>query len=104
MPDDGGTQRLPLLIGKGKAMEMILTGSKIEASEALRIGLVNKIVPISELNKTVMDIAIELASKSPISLRYAKEAINSGMDLTLEQGLHLEADLYMLMHTSYDRV
>jgi len=103
IPWNGGTQRLPRLVGKGWALEMLLTGETVDAKEAHRIGLVNKVVSKEDLEKTVMEMAQEMASKSPIALRYAKEAINAGMDLTLDQGLHLEADLYMLLHTSRDR-
>lgn len=103
IPRNGGTQRLARLVGKGKALEMILTGVTIDVQEAYRVGLVNKVVPSRELEETVMYMAREMASKGPIALKYAKEAINTGMDLTLEQGLHLEADLYMLLHTSRDR-
>lgn len=103
IPWDGGTQRLTRLVGKAKAMEMILTGETINAQEAYRIGLVNRIVPSVELTTIVSEMAREMASKGPIALRYAKEAINKGMDLTLEQGLHLEADLYYLLHTTRDR-
>jgi enoyl-CoA hydratase/carnithine racemase len=103
IPRDGGTQRLSRLVGKGKALEMILTGETIEAQEALRIGLVNKVVPKKDLMEVTMKMAQEMASKGPIALRYTKEAICKGMDMTLEQGLHLEADLYLLIHTSKDR-
>ena len=103
IPRHGGTQRLPRLVGRGKAFEMLLIGETMDAREAHRIGLVNKVVPKKDLDKMTMEIAQEMASKSPIALRYAKEAINTGMDLTLDQGLHLEADLYMLLHTSQDR-
>lgn len=103
MPWNGGTQRLARLVGKGKALEMIFTGATIDAREAYRIGLINKVVSVSDLEETAMNMAQEMGSKGPIALRYAKEAINAGMDLTLEQGLHLEADLYMLLHTSRDR-
>ena len=103
IPSDGGTQRLSRLVGRGQALEMILTGEMIDAKEAYRIGLVNKIVPSGELRAIVMDMAKEMASKGPISLRYTKEAVNKGMDMTLEQGLHLEADLYLLLHTTKDR-
>lgn len=103
IPWDGGTQRLPRLVGKSKALEMILTGEMIDAQEAYRMGLVNRVVPPGELMKAVMDMAREVASKGPIALRYAKEAVNNGMDLTLNQGLRLEADLYFLLHTTRDR-
>lgn len=103
IPWDGGTQRLSRLIGRGKASEMILTGETITAQEAFRIGLLNKVVPTNDLMKIVMVMAGEMASKGPIALRYVKEAIHKGMDLTLEQGLRLEADLYLLIHTTKDR-
>jgi enoyl-CoA hydratase len=103
IPAEGGTQRLARLVGTGKALEMILTGEWIDAQEALRIGLVNGIVPRGEVSNTVMALAKDMASKSPISTRYAKEAICKGMDLKLDQGLTLEADLYYLMHTTRDR-
>ena len=102
-PWDGGTQRLPRLVGRGKALEMILTGEIIDVQEAYRIGLVNKVVPPDKLMSITMDLAQEMASKGPIASRYAKEAIYKGMDLTLEQGLRLEGDLYLLLHTTLDR-
>jgi enoyl-CoA hydratase/carnithine racemase len=103
IPCDGGTQRLSRVVGKAKAMELILTGVTIDAQEAVRIGLVNRLAIESELCRTVADIAHDMAGKGPIALRYAKEAINRGMDLTLEQGLRLETDLYLLLHTTADR-
>lgn len=103
-PLDGGTQRLARLVGKGMALEMILTGKKIDVQEAYRIGLVNKIVPKEEVMESAMNIAREIASKAPIAARYAKEAVYKGMDMTIEQGLHLEADLYFLIHTTKDRI
>ena len=103
IPWDGGTQRLSRLVGRGRALEMILTGRLIDAQEAQRIGLVNRIVPPQRLLTVARGIAKEMAAKGPIALRYAKEAIHQGMDLTLRQGLRLEADLYFLLHTSRDR-
>jgi len=103
IPWDGGTQRLSRLVGRAKALEMILTGEAIDALEAHRIGLINRVVPPRNLSEEVMGLAREMGAKSPISLRYAKEAICKGMDLTMEQGLRLEADLYFLMHTTKDR-
>jgi enoyl-CoA hydratase/carnithine racemase len=104
LPWDGGTQRLSRLVGGSKALEMILTGETIDAQEALRIGLVHKVVQKEELMKVALKMAQEMASKGPIALRYAKEAIYKGMDMTLEQGLRLEADLYLLIHTTRDRI
>jgi enoyl-CoA hydratase/carnithine racemase len=103
IPWDGGTQRLTRLVGKGKALEMILTGESIDVQEAHRIGLISKIVPSGQLMTTVSEMAQEMASKAPIALRYTKEAISKGMEMTLEQGLLLEADLYLLLHTTKDR-
>jgi len=103
IPRDGGTQRLARLVGKAKAMEMVLTGEIIDSHEAYRIGLVNSIVPSEKLSEVVLGMANEMASKGPIALRYAKESVCKGMDLTLEQGLRLEADLYFLLHTTMDR-
>ena len=103
IPWDGGTQRLLRAVGKAKALEMVLTGEPVDAAEAYRIGLVNCLVPVDQLMQTVMKTAHKMAAKSPISLEYCKEAVKKGSDLTLEQGLRLEADLYFLMHTTKDR-
>lgn len=103
IPMGGGTQRLPRLIGRGKALELILSAETISAEEALKIGLVSRIVPQQDLTAEAEALAQTIASKAPIALRYIKEAVNQGMNLTLEQGLHLEADLYFLLHTTTDR-
>ena len=104
IPWDGGTQLLPRIIGRGRAMEMILTGETIDATQAYEIGLANKVVPLPELIPTATEMANEIASRAPASLRFAKEAICKGLDLTLEQGLHLEFDLYSLLQTTDDRI
>jgi len=103
IPTGGGTQRLPRLIGRGKALELILTAETIGAEQALAIGLVSQVFPGEALASEVESLATTIAEKAPISLRYVKEAVNKGMDLTLEQGLHLEADLYCLLQTTSDR-
>jgi enoyl-CoA hydratase len=103
IPTGGGTQRLPRLIGKGKALELILTAETINANEALEIGLVSKVFPRENLVSEVEALAQKMANQAPISLRYVKEAVNKGMDMTLEQGLRLEGDLYFLLHTTVDR-
>jgi enoyl-CoA hydratase len=103
MPWDGGSQRLPRIVGKSRALELLLTSRTIDAAEALRIGLINKIVPAKNLLPETQALASQLATKGPIALRYAKEAVNKGLDLSMEQGLRLEADLYFLLHTTADR-
>jgi enoyl-CoA hydratase len=103
LPMDGGTQRLSRIVGRGKALEMLFTGETISAEEALCIGLVNKVVERKLLASEAETLAESLASKAPIALRHVKEAVNKGLDLTLDQGLHLEADLYFLLHTTADR-
>lgn len=103
IPMDGGTQRLPRVVGKGKALELILTAGIIDADEAFEIGLVNKVVTDENLAHEAEAMAKTIAAQAPIALRYAKEAVNKGLDLTLEQGIRLEADLYLLLHTTADR-
>ena len=103
IPMDGGTQRLPRIVGKGKALELILAAETISAEEALEIGLVNKVVAGENLVSEAEAVAQAIANKGPIAIRYVKEAVNKGLDLTLEQGLRLEADLYLLLHTTADR-
>ena len=103
IPMDGGTQRLPRLVGRGKALELILAAESISAEAALEIGLVNKVVAQENLASEAEALARTIASKGPIALRYIKEAVNKGLDLTLEQGLRLEADLYFILHTTADR-
>jgi enoyl-CoA hydratase len=103
IPGGGGTQRLPRIIGKGKATEMVITAAPIDAKEAYRVGLVNKVVPKQKLHEEAEEIAKKLISRAPIAVRYAKEAVNKGMDMTLTQGLRLEADLSFLLQTTKDR-
>jgi enoyl-CoA hydratase/carnithine racemase len=103
IPADGGTQRLPRIIGRGKALELLMTGETLSAREALEIGLISKVIPQENLTAETIKLAETIAAKGPIALRYLKEAIIKGMDMTLEQGLRLEADLYFLLHTTSDR-
>jgi enoyl-CoA hydratase len=100
MPGAGGTQRLIRAVGKYKAMEMILTGKPITAQEAHRVGLVNRVVPTESLMDEAKKIANEIASKPPISIRAAKEAILKAQDTALEVGLDFERkSFYMLFAT-----
>ncbi|GAI24375.1 unnamed protein product [marine sediment metagenome] len=103
IPMDGGTQRLPRIVGKGKALELILAAETISAEEAFEVGLVNKVVTGENLASEVEAVAKTIAGKAPIVLKYAKEAVNKGLDLTLEQGIRLESDLYFILHTTADR-
>jgi enoyl-CoA hydratase/carnithine racemase len=103
IPSDGGTQRLPRVVGRGKALEMLLTAEAIDTREALRIGLVSRVVGADKLAAEAETLAKAVAISAPISLRYIKEAVSQGLDLTAEQGLRLEADLYFLIHTTADR-
>lgn len=103
MPWDGGTQRLSRIVGRAKALEMILTGQILRADDALDMGLVSRVVEKQNLMTSAMEIAEDMAKKGPIALRYAKEAVLNGLDVTLEQGFRMEADLYFLLHTTHDR-
>jgi enoyl-CoA hydratase len=103
IPADGGTQRLARLVGRGKALELILAAETVTAQEALEIGLVNRVVGGAKLSDEAGALAESIAEKGPIALRFIKEAVNKGLDLTLEQGLRLEGDLYFLLHTTADR-
>jgi enoyl-CoA hydratase/carnithine racemase len=104
IPEDGGTQRLPRLAGRGKALEMILTGDEINAEEACRIGLVNRIISYKNVLNTALRLAADIASKAPVAVRFAREAIYNGADLSLDQALRMEGDLYLLLFGTHDRV
>jgi len=103
MLSNGITQLLPRIVGQSKAMELILTAVPIDAQEAHRIGLVHRLAPHQEVVTEAEKLAGETAKKAPIALRYTKEVVNKGLDLTLEQGLRLECDLYMILQTTLDR-
>ena len=103
IPFGGGTQRLPRIVGQAKALEMILTGKKVDANEAQRIGLVSEVVAPDDLSTRVDEVLSGLLGKGPIALRLGKEAVHKAMDLTLDQGVRLEEDLYVLLQTTQDR-
>lgn len=94
IPGFGGTQRLARLVGKGKAMELILSGKMIDAKEALAIGLVNRIVPQNDLISTCEALAGEMIANAPLALEYSIRAINEGLDKPLSEGLLLEAEFF----------
>jgi len=103
IPGDGGTQRLPRLVGLGRAMEMILTGDFIDAQEAYRIGLVNKVVPLEKLMEEAMALAQKIASRPPLAVRYAKEAVNRSQEGDAASGFALESYLHALTCTTEDK-
>jgi enoyl-CoA hydratase/carnithine racemase len=100
---DGGTQRLARLTGRAKAMEMILLGLTVNSTEALDIGLLNRVFPQDDIEQEAIKMADKMAEAAPQSMRLAKEAVLKGLDLSLSQGLRLETDLYCLIQTTDDR-
>ena len=102
-PWDGGTQRLPRLVGPAWARDMIFTGRIIGAALALDIGLLNRVTQNDDVLIQARQLAARIVASAPIAARFAKEAVQMGMDLTLPQGLRLEADLNVLLHSTSDR-
>ena len=103
IPGYGGTQRLPRLVGKGAAMQLVLTGETISAQEALRIGLVNEVVPAGELIARAEAIAHKIIANAPLAVEYALEAVNHGMEMPLAEGLFLEATLFGVCCATEDK-
>ena len=104
LPQDGGTQRLPRLVGPAWAKDMLLTGRTVDAKEALSIGLVNRVaLQPGGLAALVAELTAQIVGGSPLGARYAKEAVGKGMDLSLDQGLALEADLNVILQSTSDR-
>ena len=103
IPGNGGTQRLPRLISKGYATEMILTGDLIDANEAFRIGLINHVVPFEELVEKALTIGTKIASKSDLAVKLAKDAINNGGNMGLREGLQYEGKLFAILCDTLDK-
>ncbi len=104
IPGYGGTQRLSRLVGKGRAMELILTGRMVDAQEAYQIGLVNKVVEPERLIEEAEKLAKTIMSKGPVAVRLAMEAVNRGIEVSLEEGLCIEADLFGLCCSTEDKI
>jgi len=104
IPGAGGTQRLPRLVGKGKAKELIFTGQRIGAEEALRIGLVNKICPLEDLLTEARNMAAMICETGPIAIEQAKYAINYGLETDLNTGLAIESNAYWMTIPTKDRL
>lgn len=105
IPGGGGTQRLPRIVGLGRALELLLTGERIDANEAYRIGLVNRVAADGEsLGDVTLKLAQRIAERPPLATRLAKEAARSGIDLELGAGLRLEKDLFTMLLATEDRL
>src|SRR5262249_4375497 len=102
IPGYAGTQRLPRLVGKGRAMELILTGAPIDASEAQRIGLVNRVVPHAELMSEVRKLAGQLAKGAPVAAPYIIAAVNRGFEMPFAEACRYEATLFGLVASTAD--
>jgi len=102
IPGYAGTQRLPRLVGKGRAMEMILTGEPISADHAQRIGLVNRVVPAAQLMEEAKKLAAQLAASAPIAMRYIVNAINKGVEMGFAEACQYEATLFGLVASTDD--
>jgi enoyl-CoA hydratase len=103
LPGAGGTQRLPRLVGLGRAKEMILTGEPIDADEALRIGLVNRVVPRAKLEAAVRELASKILARGPVALRLAKAALNVSARVDLASGLEFEILAQTVLFGTKDR-
>lgn len=103
IPGGGGTQRMPRLVGLGNAMKLVLTGEMIAADEALRIGLVDEVVAPDALRARTLELAESIASKSPLTVRVAKEAVRASERLTIEEGVRYERDLFCLCFSTEDK-
>ncbi len=101
-PGYGGTQRLPRLVGKGRALQLILSGEMIDAAEAYRIGLVNKVVPAADLAAESEKLVRGILAMGPLAVRLSLEAVERGLDMSMEEGLLLEANHFGLLAATAD--
>jgi len=104
IPGAGGTQRLPRLVGRSRAKDLILTARKIDATEAERIGLVNRVAPPGKLRETALELARQIAQNGPVAVRAAKAAIDQGGDVGMSAGLEIEARCYERVLPTQDRL
>jgi enoyl-CoA hydratase len=102
IPGYGGTVRLPRIVGRGRALEMILTGEMINAQRAFEIGLVNRVVPLADLKKTAEDLLDAILKNGPVALRFALEAVDRSLETGVDEGLGLEAHLFGLLASTSD--
>ncbi len=104
IPGGGGTQRLPRIVGKGKAKELIFTGRRVDAKEALEIGLVNKVAPAGKLIDECLEMAAMICEAGPIAITQAKYAVNYGCEVNLHSGLAIESNAYWVTIPTEDRM
>ena len=102
IPGFGGSQRLPRLVGRGRALELLLAGGMIPADEALRIGLVNRVVAPGDLVATARDLASQIAANAPVAIEYCMAAVASGLEMPIEEALRMEAALFGLCFATDD--
>jgi enoyl-CoA hydratase len=103
LPGAGGTQRLPRLVGVGRAKELLYSGESIDAQEAFRIGLVNKVVAADSLRETALEMAGRLAARAPVALRLIKSAVNRGINMELQSALAYESRCFEMLFTTRDQ-
>ncbi|MBW1635511.1 MAG: enoyl-CoA hydratase/isomerase family protein [Deltaproteobacteria bacterium] len=103
IPGFGGTQRLPRLVGKGHANELVFSGKIIDADEAGRIGLVNRVVPHEQLLEECLILARMISAKSPVAVRLCKESVNNGVEMDLDRACEYEVDLFSLCFAASDQ-
>jgi enoyl-CoA hydratase len=102
IPGYGGTQRLPRLVGTGRALELMLSGRRVKADEAERIGLVNRVVPRAQLLSEAENLANSMLKNGPLAIAAVLEAVNRGLQLPLDDGLRLESGLFGILAASQD--
>jgi enoyl-CoA hydratase len=103
IPGGGGTQRLPRLVGSGNAYKLLFTGELIDAAEALRMGLVDEVVPLNQLRERVLGLAATIGEKSPVALQLIKEAVRASLRTPLDEGLRQETTLFGIAFASEDK-
>jgi enoyl-CoA hydratase/carnithine racemase len=104
IPGAGGTQRLPRLVGKGKAKELIFTGARIDAAEALKIGLVNRVCALGDLESNCRRLADQICETGPVAIEQAKYAIDYGLEADLDTGMAIESNAYWVCIPTEDRL
>lgn len=104
LPGGGGTQRLPRIIGQGRALHLILTGNRIDAATALSWGLISQVVEPDALETTALSLARRMADNAPLAMQFAKQAVHAAADMALADGLALEANLQAILFTTEDRL